>query len=146
MYGQTAVRDEAGRKALDAERRALVVEQQRFETLPGAQAFGGAGARVEADQGGGGVVDVQSVAGGVAQNDADAHALVRLRRRRGQCLIVAMFVGHGTRIIGQEGLRQESAGENWPVRHSSSAARRRAGPRRMEPRRRSRGVRYTARS
>ena len=112
MHGQTAGGHEAGRKALDAERRALVVEQQRLEALPGAQAFGGAGARVEADQGGGGVVDVQGMAGGVAQHDADAHALVRARRRRGQCLIVAMFVDHGTRIIGQEGLRQESVGEN----------------------------------
>jgi hypothetical protein len=96
VCGPAAGGHQAGREALDAERCAAVVEQQRFEALPGAQTLGGAGARVEADQGGGGVVDVEGVAVAVAQHDADGHALMRARRRRGHALIVAVFLGHGS--------------------------------------------------
>jgi hypothetical protein len=95
VHGPAARSHEACREALDAERRAPVVEQQRLEALPGAQALGGAGARVEAGQRGGGVVDVKGMSFGVAQHDADAHALTSARRRRGHRLIVAVFSCHG---------------------------------------------------
>jgi hypothetical protein len=83
---------------------AKVVEQQRLETLPGAQAFGGARGRVTADQDGGLVVDVDGVSRGVAQHHADAHAFTSARRRHDSRLCDAAGVVHCAHYIGREGL------------------------------------------
>jgi hypothetical protein len=103
VYGLTAGHRQPDREALGVEGRARFVEQQRLEALPGAQALGGARGRVAADQDGGLVVDMDGMARGVAQHDADAHAFTSARRRVDSRLSSASEVRHGASGIGRWG-------------------------------------------
>ena len=94
MHGLTAGRRDPDGEAFGVERRALVVQQERLEALPGAQPFGGARGGVAAYEDGRGVVDVDGVTGRVAQHDADAHAFAGARRGQGRRLVLGSLLDH----------------------------------------------------
>ena len=101
--GLTVGRRQPDRDALGVEGRACFVEQQRLKALPGAQALGSARGRVAADQDGGLGIDVDGVARGVAQHDADAHAFTSAWRHVDRRLSSSSVVGHGLCSIGRRG-------------------------------------------